>query len=436
MIADPKSVEINFNPEEERAKLSPAELKTLEARIFQNVRYEAERRLKINRTDKVEAFYSIMVLRSIIEVGYLAPTACIRLNKRGQAVIQVNPFYWQALRDDEHRFDVLVHELLHKLLNHFARFRVSTDQFERHLINIAMDTALNQLMTQRSQKDHHNGVMKVLNLHTFKELIKPGIEVEERGTAEYYYKLLKEHLDESKVIKVGYQPGDGPMAENHESSQAEDDADAVKAELFKEDIRRAMHQAGVTGAELGLDMEEKNKIKWRQILKMFLQRAMKSNVRKTKNRPNKRYGYAAAKRVLNRITDVDVVVDTSGSMSGTLETLFGEMLSLCNETVDFHLYTVDTALKACGKIKTKSDLRNITFPQGGGTCFETALPELEQRRERRPVIFMTDTYGKFPESAPNYEMIILTTEPKVYEGMPEWARRRGLDVSELLEKAA
>ncbi len=432
--SDP-SVEIDFNPQSEREQLSPAELKALEAKVFEDIRYEAERRLKINKTQKVEAFYAVMVLRSELKVGYLAPTACIRLSSRGQAIITVNPFYWQKLRDDEMRFDVLVHEILHKLLNHFARFRFNVDPMERHMLNIAMDTALNQLMTNRSKEGHHNGVMKVLNYHTFKELIKPGVEVLERQPAEYYYKMLKENLDPNKVKYVTYGPGDGTGAENHEQSQTDDDGDAVRAELFKEDIRRAMHQAGVTGSDLGLDMTEQHKIKWKQILKMFIQRHVKSFIRKTKNRPNKRFGYAAAKRVLNKVTAIDVVVDTSGSMCGVLPNLFGEILSLCNETVDFHLYTIDTALKYIGKIKTKADLKGKEFPQGGGTCFETALPELNRRKERRPVIFMTDTYGEFPETPPNYEIIMLTTEPKLYERVPEWARRKALDVSELLEAA-
>lgn len=431
--SDPGKVDIDFNPQAEREKLSASELKALEYRILEDIRYEAERRLKINKTQKVEAFYAVMVLRSVIQVGYLAPTACIRLSHRGQAIITVNPFYWQRLRDDSMRFDVLVHEILHKLLNHFARFRFNVDQMERHLINISMDTALNQLMSERSKEGHHNGVMKVLNYHTFKELIKPGVEVLERQPAEYYYKMLKENLDPDKVKYVTYGPGDGTGAENHQVSQENDDGDAVRAELFKEDIRRAMHQAGVTGSELGLDMTEQNKIRWKQILKMFIQRQVKAFVKKTKCRPNKRYGYVAAKRVLNKITAIDVIIDTSGSMSGILEKLFGEILSLCNETVDFHLYTVDTSLTSLGKIKTKTELRGKVFPQGGGTCFETALPELNKRKERRPVIFITDTYGEFPVSAPNYEIIMLTTEKKLYDRIPDWARRKVLDVSELLE---
>lgn len=427
--------EINFNPEAERAKLSAEELSALERKVFADVRSEAERRLKMNSTKQVQTFYALMVLKSKIEVGYLAPTACIRLAKNGQAIINVNPFYWEKLTDDDMRFDVLVHEVMHKVLNHFSRFRRVTNHFERHLQNIAMDTALNQLMTNRQVENHFNGVMKVLNFYTFKQLLKPGVEVKQLQTAEYYYKLLKEQGDEEKIKQLTYSPnGQKVMAENHEHSQDENEADgSVEAERWKEEVRRVMHQAGVSGKDLGLDMEESKDIEWRKIIRQWLTRAVRGSIKKTKNRPNKRLGWIAAKRVVSRITAVDCVIDTSGSMGPVLTKLFGELMSLCRETVDFHLWTVDTALKNCGVIKRKNDLLKLEIPQGGGTCFETALPELEKRKEKRPVIFITDTFGEFPTDRPRYDMRILTTEKQIYEKMPQWARALAYDISDLVE---
>ncbi len=426
---------IDFNPHLEKEKLSADELRTLERQVFSRIRDEAERRLKMNSTREVEAFYAIMVLKSKVQIGYIAPTACIKLSKTGEATITVNPFYWKALADDNMRFDVVIHEIMHKLLNHFSRFRHVTDSFTHHLQNIAMDTALNQLMTNRQVQGHHNGVMEVLNYHTFKTLVKPGVEVKERQTAEYYYKLLKEQGDEDKIGKVVYvYDGGGPGAENHEHSQDEHEPDgSVEAELWKETVRRSMHQAGVSGKDLGLDMQESREIQWRDIIRRWVVRCVRTGMKKTKNRPNKRLGWIAAKRVVTRKTAVDCVVDSSGSMSGVLPKVFGELLSLCRETVDFNLWTVDTALKSHGTIKYKKDLVKLEIPQGGGTVFETALPELEKRRERRPVIFITDTYGEFPPDRPRYPMIILTTEKKLYEKMPGWATDLVLDVSDLLE---
>jgi predicted metal-dependent peptidase len=430
--------EINFNPDAERAKLSAEELSALERTIFSRIKDEAERRLKMNSTKEVEAFYAMMVLKSKVEVGYIVPTACIRLAKNGQAIITVNPFYWQAISDDDLRFDVLVHEIMHKLLNHFSRFRRVTDPYEHHLQNIAMDTALNQLMTNRKQEGHFNGVMKVLNFFTFKELLQPGTEVKERQVAEYYYKLLKEKGDENKIRQLTYSPnGYAVMVENHEHSQIENSDDgAVETALWKEEVRRTMHQAGVTGKDLGLDMEESKDIEWRKILRHWFTRSVRGSIKKTRNRPNKRLGWVAAKRVVSRITAVDCVIDTSGSMEPVLPKLFGELMSLCHETVDFHLWTVDTALKNCGKIKRKKDLKKLEFPQGGGTNFQTALPELEKRKDKRPVIFITDTYGDFPAHRPRYDMRILTTESKLSERMPRWAKELTFDISDLMKKAS
>lgn len=454
---DADTMQIDKVDAPKRTKEQQAEFDRMRRELLFEVKEEVEKRLRISSTEKRDVFLSLLLLKCEITMGELAPTACVRLSRTGQPLIQVNPEFWLKLENSQIRYAVLVHELYHVVMEHFSRFDYTKEN--PVLLNIAMDCAINQLIVPFNG-DTKVGDTKPINYHTFVELIRKIDQnnvigaIDERETAEYYLRILKKALKGngggegnngnsggamSKIKGSVTSDADGSgkiLVNDHSQSQQDsEETDSLSREMFKDQIRRTMYQAGVThGSELGLDLEERKKVNWKQILRHFINRAVKTDATKTKNRPNRRYGYVAAKRIKDKKTEIDVLCDTSGSMSYVLPIVFSELLNLANETADFSLWSVDTELTNCGKIRTKNDLKNIKVPQGGGTCFETALPELSKRKQKRPVIFITDTYGEFPAHSPNYPMIILTTEERIYDGMPDWARRKSLDISSLMKR--
>lgn len=443
---------------------------TMERRVLSEIQDEASYRLK-SKMDNKSIFLTMMVMKARVKVGYLADTACVYVDNSGVAIITINPLFWKVLNNSI-KFSVLVHEIFHVVMNHFIRTEKPEDSFDAKLQNIAMDCAINQYIQEFSNEDSEilsaaqlrelvrpvatqkqldkikKGI-KPVNIYSFRKMIKKGMEVDEHETFEYYYKLLRKHREENPPVNVvshvgpcgdeqtggGNKDNDNVYAEDHSPShdkQKENGDNELGHTLFRESMRRTMSQAGVAPSDFGIDLQDRKKINWKQYVRMFMNKAIKSNLKKTKNRPNRRYGYKAPRRIKNKTTEIDVLVDTSGSMAEVIDIIFSELVNLAYEQVDFFVYCVDTQLHMISKVKSKSDITKLEIPKYGGTDFTKALVELNKRTEKRPLLFITDTYGGFPDSHPNYQLLILATESEIHNSMPEWARSITLDISHLV----
>lgn len=435
-----------------------------EQEILSEIREMCEYNCKYSVDNNIEnkrVFYSLLLMKSKISVTLDpdCPTASILLDGLGTPIIRVNLIFWMASHYQksgdslrECKTGLLTHEIYHYLLEHFSRmlpFGTEIPEINGNAKrqNIAMDTAANQLIYPLNQAGYTIGMSAVCNYHNFSQWLRDDFEdiILEKQEFEYYYRLLKDFGDDGKIdgnSSCDNTQSRKTLVEDHSASVAEQaeketNSDLAK-EMFGESVRRSMHQAGLSPADLGLDLEYKKIIDWKQVLRSFIQRSVKSSLKKTKNRPNRRVGYKAAKRVKNKTTEIDVMLDTSGSMCGIVATLVSELVGLAKEQAEFSFYTVDTDLYFCGKVKSKSDVANLTIKGGGGTNFVEIIPKLESRPGKRPVVFFSDTWGEFPEKAPNFPLRIFSTEPEEhwYKNMPDWARRVCTDISHLVQEKA
>ena len=117
------------------------------------------------------------------------PTACVTAKLQ----LIVNPDFYAAQGKEERR-GVLSHEIFHLIMEHIPRFMSVYDTKDRNLCqiaNIAMDCAINQLLPYKLPTD-------CITVESVRNLIKDkSIKVEEKQSAEYYYKLLKTAYDET-----------------------------------------------------------------------------------------------------------------------------------------------------------------------------------------------------------------------------------------------
>jgi len=140
-------------------------------------------------------------------------TACVSL--KGE--MKVNPHFWGTLTRDNKLF-VICHEMLHLAMLHIPRFMevhqramAKGDLYNSTIANIAMDCAINQLITvgapltvTQSMIDEKDSQYKQENLgdhvgitlEYVSELV--GSTLEEKQSAEYYYKAMMDKKDEIK----------------------------------------------------------------------------------------------------------------------------------------------------------------------------------------------------------------------------------------------
>ena len=464
-----------------------------------SIRKEVEHRMKVDDADdRRNLFLSVMILKSEIRVERKAPTACAYLTKFGKPIISVNPEFWDSLKDRNDRFTLLVHELFHLMHNHFIRFNRPSNESEAMLQNIAMDCAINQHIS-RMKSGKFAGI-EVINYGTFKKFVGSDVQVEELKHAEYYFDLIKSKMKPNHGVKIhvtigqpqkGEGEGDGGQSEGGEGegekgegqggegeegegqgmgqggnipfqgdgsngdvfvevhyehfeknhSEGEAQNNNLANELFKDLVKQTMSQVGVSPNDFGIEVEEGHDIDWKRFMKLFLMRNQKANLRRLRTRKNKRFGWTSSKRTADKIATIDVLVDTSGSMCGELPIIFDEILHLAKiqKNTRFNVFAVDTSLYFLGQIKNKKDATEVAkkIQGGGGTDFTEALVQLERHNKRKNgIIFLTDTYGNFPEKKPRYDMFILCTEEPSYllRNVP-WAKSVAFDISSIIEKA-
>jgi len=413
-------------------------------------------RLKFGENKK-DLFLSIMIMQSILTFDDKAQTAYATLDKKtGKSIIAFNPEFWNKL-DEEYRFKITVHELYHLILHHFSRFPKPLTQSEKDLQNICFDLAINQLIEGLDMPLPNTDIVPVTFDGILKELRSKGYtgDFEKRKSAEYYYDIIKKVLDDmpDDMTNNPYGEGEGEGEQGDSDGQGEqgdskgttiyveshdkhyDEQSDIEASgqadiastLFEERVKEAMCRSGVGIDELGLDTEQGNKIDWQYFLSMFLESIKSDTNRLRRDRKNKRFGWIFPKIDYDFQAEVNVLIDTSGSMSGYLEQIIPEIVSLATQT-KFDFYTVDTKLSYVGSIEDTGDMKNFKIEYGGGTDFSIALQELDEQSEGKGIIFITDTWGDFPECPISTPIIILSMTDSAE--VPDWLQSVTLDMSE------
>jgi predicted metal-dependent peptidase len=214
------------------------------------------------------------------------------------------------------------------------------------------------------------------------------------------------------------------------------DATPEETEAIRQYLKKVFTLHGVKASDFGIDEIQSGVLRWKSILRNFVNRSIKTDCKKTRNRPNRRHGFSVAKRVYDRKPELVFLADSSGSMVHDFPIMANEVFSLCRdaklEKVD--VYYIDTELHEKGVYR-----KGQQFPPvkgGGGTAFTEGLNELGKKlRQGQSVIFFTDTCtDDWPQRKPPFPLLIIATEA-VYNGAPDWVRKCAIDASELLAEA-
>ena len=175
-------------------------------------------------------------------------------------------------------------------------------------------------------------------------------------TGEWYYDKLKQMSEDQNDDGSGDDEGEGGGFDPDSAGQFDDhgqwggDAcdDAVK-EIAKERLKEAMKDAvneasksnswGTVSSTVRREIIEKlsSRVDWRKVLRWFVKCSQRSNKRSTPRRLNKRYAYIHPGRKVERVANIAISIDQSGSVSDEMLTIFyGEL----NKLADIATFTV------------------------------------------------------------------------------------------------
>ncbi len=203
----------------------------------------------------------------------------------------------------------------------------------------------------------------------------------------------------------GNQQLDGHMWEDAQEMSEED-----KKELERE-IDAAIRQGAIiasqqgTGGNRSLEDLLEAKVDWKAVLREFVSTVCSGNDFSTWRRPNRRFvgaGFYMPSGITERVGELVIAIDTSGSIGGDiLRRFLGEVKCIC-ETVNpegIRLLYWDT--QVCGDElygpkagNSVDDLVKSTKPKGGGGTMVECVPAYIQKEgiEAAAVIVFTDGY--------------------------------------------
>ena len=353
-------------------------------------------------------FYAHILMnfrRNFTHDGNVCHTAGVYV-KNGRVFLIVNTDWFMELKTEE-RSPVLQHEILHIVSKHQSRL----GDRNHHRYNIAADIAINQYIENLPEC----------------ALYPKKFDLPEELTMEQYYDLLEDKVgDPSSCVCVDGHSGPGSGmdgacdGEGNPFPQTLDDhgpmtndgdgngdlVDTTIREIVARSLEQASKQQGKlpAGVKRLIDDATKPSVNWRMILQRFVARAKVTTRMTTRKRPNRRYGYQFPGAKRRHHLHVLVGVDTSGSINADqLQQFDAEIKKIVEGDV------IATVAECDAKVHRVYDYSNkidAEFHGGGGTDFRPVFELLDEHKvDADCLIYLTDTYGTFPEKAPNIPVL-------------------------------
>ncbi len=345
--------------------------------------------------DAKSAFFATLVLRINTRQDYEIDTA-----STDGAEFAYNPDWWIGLTEKE-RIGVLAHEVLHVALAHHCR-RGSRDLGNW---NIACDLAINQVLHDSGFALPHDALYP--GDGKYKDFDRDA------AAEQHYSKLQEPKPDPEQQQGDGQCEGDDPGKCGGVRDAAQDESGRQKAEsdakiglaMANESAKHAKGDLPAALSELVTEVLDPPTA-WEEILRRFVERAIRGKDTYTYARPNRRYvpqGLYLPSQKAESLGHILVHVDTSGSCASYLPRFGGEVSAIlgcnpCRLTVvygDTQVQRVDTWEPSDGDYQWEA-------PLGGGTDHNHLLDWIDENQQEPPicVIALTDGYTAIRDEPP------------------------------------
>ena len=390
-----------------------------------------------------EPFYGYLLIGLNKEISKRVETACVAKDGINIKLV-VNDEYYEK-QDDKTKVAILKHELLHIAMQHLSMF----DQFEdKQLLNIAADLEINQYIEDHWKGETWEG-LDIVN-GQFKGVVLPP-----KAGTRVYYDLLQQELDKDKQNKDQQnqdEDGDDQNQSNQDGSGGSEFADWFNGmkdqdshELWNEfeemseaerklvqkqvdhqlkDATENMKGRGTIPAEMEqyvkkLFEKQEAVIDWKQYLRRFGSRSTKIQTKKTRKKPNTRFGSGPALKIHPKRSTL-VAIDTSGSVSDfDLSEFFAEINNIHQAGIEVTIMECDSYVHRTYQYKGgKGDVERVMGR--GGTSFDPVMEEIfKSGGKYQNLIYLTDGYAPSPERVPLIPILwVHNSNTQINENLP------------------
>lgn len=309
------------------------------------------------------------------------PTAGVYVDKDTlQFNLLYNPDFFQDMPDN-HVKGVLIHEFYHLIFKHVTSRK--PENVPNLVWNIAADLSINCLIGKDNLPPN---------------CCYPGVDrfadYPEGKTAEFYLEMMKQD-EQFGDGKGGFKDSSDPSSElgnfdDHEGwGDLTDDERQMIEERAKDILEKSVREAnessrgwGTVSASIKREIMERLKtyIDWRKVMRSFIGAAQRADKSNTMRKINRRFPYIHAGRKVNRVANIAISIDQSGSVSDAeLNAFFNELNKLAT-LATFTVIPFDYNV-AEDKVYTwkKGDKRKWERVLYGGTNFNAPTKYVNDR---------------------------------------------------------
>ena len=377
-----------------------------------------------------EPFYARIFARIDKTATTGIPTAGVRFNKEKlRFELVYNPIFMGNLSRAA-RIDVLKHEGAHIFLDHCTSRTVAEEH--HRMWNIATDLAINSYLENLPEGCCMPGV-------------GPFAKYPAYQSAEWYFNKLKQDGEPEQEQGEGDegdgqgqsgqgggqsgegqgQPSDGDgqggsgnkiddyQFDSHDGWTTGDDVSEAEREVARERLRDIVRDAvedcdggkgwGSVHSAMRANLRKNFKrqtINWRSVLRMFVQSSQPSKRRSSIRRLSKRYPWVHPGRRTDRVANIAISIDQSGSVSSQeLQVFYNELEGLA-KLASFTVIPFDDKVFEDGITEWKrGDTQQWRRYTCGGTNFDAPTQFVNENKEFDAHIIMTDMYAPKPKSS-------------------------------------
>ena len=329
-------------------------------------------KLHLHRLLSDEPFFSAISRRVNKQSSRAIPTAGVTVDKDTlQFKMLYNPDFFEDMEENKIK-GVLIHEFYHLIFKHVTSRR--PENIPMIVWNIATDLAINSMIGADNLPENC--------------CIPGGKQFEDYPlgkTAEFYLEMMKddEQFGDGKGGFKDMEGGDGSDLGNFDDhggwDELTDDERQMVEERAKDIMEKAAKDANNSGRGWGSvsngikrDIMErlKTRVDWKKVLRAFIGAAQRADKSNTMRRINRRFPYIHAGRKVNRVANIAISIDQSGSVSDQELNAFFNELNKLSDLATFTVIPFDTRV-AEDKVYTwkKGEKRKWERVMYGGTCF-------------------------------------------------------------------
>lgn len=357
----------------------------------------------------------------------------------------------------EHTAEVLatmvLHEALHCINKHGERFKSMNQQMESHnLWNLAGDANINQTIDDAKMPWGNFSPVR------YESLLRYGVE-RDMTTETAYFSMIKffeenpqkprEHSDcgsvqdgEPRKYEISKIDLDNPAVKK-------DQQDVVRDKVAQDILKHAREKGlgSLPGALLRWAQELlQPQVNWREALASAVRSSLATSIGRRDyvfTRPSRRQ--AAMKHFGSEVVlpamrkpsppAIAVVIDSSGSISNKeIDIFLAEVSGIARAngvTQGLTIITCDSEVSDIRKLRSRSEISEITIKGGGGTDLRVGIAAaIALRPIPKIIVVITDGYTPWPESITSKieSLIICLSVPGNMESIPVFAKGIAIEI--------